>query len=253
MAEPATPNHRPEEPAATAPGGKPKARCVMWSAGDPPRGLLKAIRRRGVEPIVTHDAYRTMAELVRGGSMRTTGPAAILLLVEPAGVRGKRAMLTACRKYAPRLRVWVFQALAPTKLRPINLAKLLPDGSKAQDTHAGDRRPSRAVRLSPPDSKPKPPTPGPSSPEDTLVLDHPATRGAGRTGPPLDAGGRSGTRAARLGETGLRLSGGGSGTGLHRAGAAADNDPERSAVSPTGLLSDEELAMLLADDDAEKR
>lgn len=172
------------------------ARCVLWSRGTPPSALISAVRRRNVEPVVTHDAFRTMAELVADGSI--DGPTAILVLVEPSRLRGKKSMLGACRRYAPGLRVWVFQSAAPVQLRPVELAMLVPEPTE---------EPADRVI---------------GSAGDTLVVPvTPALRLAGETHGPVQP--RS---------------------------SAADNSGE---YQPSGLLSDEELAMLLADDHPEDR
>jgi hypothetical protein len=172
------------------------ARCVLWSRGTPPPALISAVRRRNVEPVVTHDAFRTMAELVAEGSIE--GPTAILVLVEPSRLRGKKAMLGACRRYAPALRVWVFQSAAPVQLRPVELALLVPE----------------------PTEEPADRTTG--SAGDTLIVPAiPALRLAGETQGPVQP--RS---------------------------ASADNSGEYPS---SGLLSEEELAMLLADDHPEDR
>lgn len=187
------------------------ARCVVWSAQAPPRILIESMRRRGVEPIVRHDAYAAMAEVVVGGSMGAPpghslhhppapGSNAVLVLVEPARIRGKRAMLTSCRKYASGLRVWVYQARAPIPLRPLDLARLVPP---------------------PTDETPA------TRPEDSL---------AGQRFKPMP----------EIARHGLRLAGGG---GVQHGSGSADNDDGPGQGGPSGLLSDEELAMLLADDD----
>ena len=199
----------------------------MWCALQPPRVLVQAMERRGVRPIVTNDAFRTMAEVVAGGSMggppghgsRVTpapGSNAILVLVEPSRIRGKRAMLTSCRRYASGLKIWVYQARAPVPLRPLDLAQLVP-------------YPKEAAAKSSPDS-----------PADSL---------AGHRFAPLpssDGSSRHGRHPA------LRLAGGEAGVhggGLQGGGRSADNAGKGADHAPSGLLTDEELAMLLADED----
>ncbi|MEM7623814.1 MAG: hypothetical protein AAF235_11510, partial [Planctomycetota bacterium] len=117
-----------------------KARCVVWAKSTPPEALMGAMRRKGVEPRVTPDAFRAMAEVVAGGSLERTK--AILVLVEPSELRGKRAMLISCRRYAPQLRVWVYQAQAPVQLRPLELANLVPEPETAEPEHTFGGDPS---------------------------------------------------------------------------------------------------------------
>jgi hypothetical protein len=181
---------------------KSGARCVMWSSGPAPAPLMAAMHRRGVEPRIACDAFSTMAEIVAGGSLAVTG--AILLLVEPAGLRGKRAMLTSCRRYAPGLRVWVYQSKAAVKLRPLDLTRLVPETAE-----------EHAVSAVPP-ARPAPPKPQPRmDPGDSLV----------------------GTTSYEDMPV-LKLAGAG-------ANGIAHGEPRRGSG---GLLSDEELAMLLADE-----
>lgn len=187
-----------------------EARCVLWAKDAPPDALLEAMRRRGVEPVVTHNAFQTMAEIVAEGSLELSG--SLVVLVEPSRLRGKKAMLISCRRYAADLRVWVFQAAAPVQLRPLELSQLVPEPEQevehtfGADPGAGNeavqaeapRRPasgSHALRLVEPD------------PEESLLPmnDHPR---------------------------------------------ATDNPGVRR---PAGLLTDEEIAMLLADDPAERK
>jgi len=102
-----------------------RAVCVMWCAGEAPTELLFSLESRGVGVAVCHGAFETMAEICDIGSIGGgPGGGAILVLVEPAQLRGKRALLTSCKRYAPWLRLWVYQSKAPTKLRPLELSQL---------------------------------------------------------------------------------------------------------------------------------
>lgn len=188
---------------------------MLWAKDDPPRPLMEAMRRRGVEPRLTHDAFRTMAEVVEGGSLVHSG--SILVLVEPSKLRGKKAMLTSCRRYASDLRVWVYQAEAPVQLRPLDLTQLVPE-SPEDEGHSFGSEPGLSTGV-----------------------------GSG------SAQGRSVSHGPRPGSPPLRL---------------VDPDPEESLLPmndqplhadnpsrrrPSGLLSDEEIAMLLADDPSERK
>ncbi|MEL6795889.1 MAG: hypothetical protein AAFO89_03615 [Planctomycetota bacterium] len=211
--------------------GSSKPRCVVWARSTPPAALMGAMRRKGVEPRVTPDAFRAMAEVVRGGSLAKTK--AILVLVEPSELRGKRAMLTSCRRYAPKLRVWVYQAKASMQLRPLELASLVPEPKSAEPRHTfgGDPSESSAER------------------RPTLRLVESQT-------PPKPKR-RTGIRAAHLsgesqnGES--RVQAWRNQDSLPGASAAARATDNPSGYRPSGLLTDEELAMLLADDPEERK
>jgi len=130
--------------------------CVLWCAADPPADLISSLRGKGVSPIVCTSAFSAMAEICSVGSIgRVPTGGAILLVAEPAHVRGKKALLTSCRRYAPWLRLWVFQEDAPIQLRPLDLAQLgLDDVAQPTDAIPIDRQipenPAVVVRNSAP-------------------------------------------------------------------------------------------------------
>ena len=117
--------------------------CVLWCAADPPAELMSSLRSKGVSPIVCISAFAAMAEICSVGSIgRVPTGGAILLVAEPAHIRGKKALLTSCRRYAPWLRLWVYQHDAPVQLRPLDLAQLgLEDESQPTDAIPIDRLP----------------------------------------------------------------------------------------------------------------
>ncbi|MEM9662093.1 MAG: hypothetical protein AAF937_07260 [Planctomycetota bacterium] len=211
--------------------GSSKARCVVWAKSEPPAALMGAMRRKGVEPRVTPDAFRAMAEVVRGGSLAKAK--SILVLVEPSELRGKRAMLTSCRRYAPKLRVWVYQAKASMQLRPLELASLVPEPKTVEADHTFGGDPAQN---------------GPE-PRPTLRLVESQT-------PPRPTR-RPGIRAAHLsgesqnGES--RVQAWRNQDSLPGASAAARASDNPSGYRPSGLLTDEELAMLLADDPDDRK
>ncbi|MEO0631518.1 MAG: hypothetical protein AAFY46_12460 [Planctomycetota bacterium] len=188
---------------------------MVWAKSRPPEALMAAMRRKGVEPKVTGDAFKAMAEVVTGGSLDRAK--AILVLVEPSELRGKRAMLTSCRKYAPTLRVWVYQSQAQVQLRPLELSKLVPEPEEAPAEHTFGGDPSAST-----------------------VMRSPSLR--------LAQGGGS---SHRNGESrGPDWRNQDSLPGVSAAARAADNP---SGYRPSGLLTDEELAMLLADDPEDRK
>lgn len=195
-------------------------RCVVWAKSQPPEALMGAMRRKGVEPIVTPDAFRAMAEVVQGGSMEQTS--AILVLVEPSELRGKKAMLISCRRYAPGLRVWVYQSQAPVQLRPIEIASLVPEPEEATPEHTFGGDPSA------------------TSPGRT-----PALRLVEAQTPP-----KRSRRSSNDESQAPDWRNQDSLPGVSAAGRATDNP---SGYRPSGLLTDEELAMLLADDPGDRK
>ncbi len=192
-----------------------QARCVVWAKSRPPEALMGAMRRKGVEPRVTGDAFRAMAEVVAGGSLDRAK--AILVLVEPSELRGKRAMLTSCRRYAPKLRVWVYQAKAAVQLRPLELANLVPEPRSAEPEHTfgGDPSESAVVR----------------APSLRLAQSRSADHRNGESRHP-----------DWRNQDSL--------PGASTASRATDN---AGGYRPSGLLTDEELAMLLADDPDDRK
>ena len=179
--------------------------CVLWCAMSPPRELLTSLTKKGVTPTLCRSAFGAMAEICLMGTIGR-GPAggAILLISEPSEVRGKRALLGACQKFAPWLRLWVYQAEAPIQLRPLDIEQLgLDDEDGHTDSipmHSPNRGPGSEVQAKPRRIS------GPWTP---------------------------------------KLSGEGPAAGL---GGSDSSDEDEEGHRPAGLLTDEELAMLLADD-----
>lgn len=178
--------------------------CVLWCAHEPPRELLTSLTKKGVTPTLCRSAFGAMAEICLLGTIGA-GPSGggILLISEPAEVRGKRALLTACQRYAPWLRLWVYQREAPIQLRPLDMDQLgLDDGDGPLDTipmHAPRRSAGSEVQ-----AKPR---------------------------------GSSGSWTPRL-----------SGEGPGGSGTSDNHGDDENGHKPAGLLTDDELSMLLADD-----
>ncbi|HED54772.1 MAG TPA: hypothetical protein ENJ00_11315 [Phycisphaerales bacterium] len=125
-----------------------RAVCVLWCAGEVPTELLFSLESRGVGVTICHGAFETMAEICDIGSIGgAPGGGAILVLVEPAQLRGKRALLTSCKRYAPWLRLWVYQHQAPIKLRPLELSQLGLDDPPAPATRPAGSAPIPRLKL----------------------------------------------------------------------------------------------------------
>jgi hypothetical protein len=102
-----------------------EAACVLWCSERPPAELISSLRGKGVSPIICTSAFSAMAEICLNGSIgQAPRGGAILLIAEPAHVRGKKALLTSCKKFAPWLRLWVYQHDAPVQLRPLDVTQL---------------------------------------------------------------------------------------------------------------------------------
>ncbi|MEO0632320.1 MAG: hypothetical protein AAFY46_16575 [Planctomycetota bacterium] len=142
-------------------------------------------------------------------------------------------MLTSCRRYAPKLRVWVYQAKAPMQLRPLELANLVPEPASVEPDHTFGGDPSQTA----------------GSPRPTLRLVE------GQTPPRTKR--RTGLRAAHLAGESMngesRVQDWRNQDSLPGASAAARATDNPSGYRPSGLLTDEELAMLLADDPEDRK
>jgi len=178
--------------------------CVLWCAHEPPRELLTSLHKKGVTPTLCRSAFGAMAEICLMGTIGD-GPkgGGILLISEPSDVRGKRALLSTCQRYAPWLRLWVYQAEAPIQLRPLDMEQLgLDDGDGPLDTipmHAARRSAGSEMQ-----AKPRR-----SSESWTPRLSGEGPRGPGTSDNPAD---------------------------------------DENGHKPAGLLTDDELSMLLSDD-----
>lgn len=184
---------------------------MLWCAHQPPRELLKSLTNKGVAPMLCRSAFGAMAEICLLGTIGRGPPGgAILLISEPSEVRGKRAVLTACMRYAPWLRLWVYQSEATVQLRPLDINHLVGNTGDSSDTlhmHA-------------------------------QVLHNPA-----KALKPRPSGGLRGESSWTLKLTGESANAG------SVAGIRSDSRrDEEESMRPSGLLSDEELGMLLADD-----
>jgi len=189
---------------------------MLWHAPgmDPPAELLEALARRGVEVTATTSAFGALAEIClfeRQATQAGAGPrpTGVVLLASPDELDDPAALVRAVQSYASGTSCWVFEP--------------------------GGREPLRAVgRLDMEAWSP------------VVVIDEAISRslsGSGRAG---RAPG-SGASAA-----GLRLSAAAPRTdeGDGEAARAADDDERTEPPTPSqSLLTDDELAMLLGDDE----
>lgn len=206
-------------------GGAPQACCVLWHGRHDraPEELSAALNRRGVSVARVVGAYTALAEACRlGGRSRTivAGPgSAILVLAEPASLGCAATVARAVARYAPHVSIWVYESGANPKLRAL----------VEEDVEAWERVAVRSDK--PAMTADRAPAIAAEGPRVRVV------RGAGRTG----AFGGS-ARAAPV----LRLTEDDDvDTARRSAAPAGDTDEE----APRQLLTSEELAMLLADDE----
>lgn len=182
--------------------------CVLWCAHEPPRELLTSLAGKGVSPMLCRSAFGAMAEVCLMGSIgHGPGGGGILLIAEPAEVRGKRALLSACQRFAPWLRLWVYQSEAPIQLRPLDMHQLGLDDEEHTDA---------------------------------IPISAPARRSGAEVQPK--------PRMAPNSPWTPRLSGEGPGGGRGGAGPSDSRAGSEGGHRPAGLLSDEELGMLLSDE-----
>jgi len=212
---------------AAHPPSRP-ARCVLWH----PRGeaippeLEAALRKPSLDVVPCDHDFAALAHLC---APRPAGEAAVLLLVEPTLLRGAVDVVTLAERHAPDVVLWVFESSAIPQIRAGTAADLAP-----------------APRPPTPPQVPKPPRPP--------LIDDPISSTTVRLHP---------------GPPNLRLAGDGP---LPISGAPPAKERTPSSPAPTevgddaspgllprrspsigNLLTDEELAMLLATDDDKRR
>lgn len=247
---PAGPDPLPPRAPPGAPASPPAARCVLWRppGGDPPAELLESLRRRNLEIIDCTDPYTAMARLcllqretvAAVGAGRAVGPF-ILIVVAPTELPDAPDLVRAVERYAPRAACWMYESLDPASISGPSpnprLRRIVPE-----DVQFWLRRSAESAR---PGSVP--PTEGPRL--RLAVGDDSPPESRGRQGGP-DATATSGSRPPTLRRRTESLpasedsarSASDAPAPLHAAGRS-----DRPARIHT-VLTNEELAMLLADD-----
>lgn len=231
---------------AGAKAAKPKARCVLWCApgSRPEPELVEALHKRSeFETEVVNSGYEAFAVLCqRAAQAKSTGDPAVLLLVEPAKLSGAVRVMESAAIYAAASSTWAYDRSAPERLRGVSIE----DVAAMTQAHAGSH------------SMGQPAHPWPGKPTES----HTEVKVAGViTGPrparisTADAGIISSSQVP-IDPPQLRLTGG---MPIGDAGgdaSPATPDAAEPAPSPAShLLTDEELAMLLAsepDDDGRR-
>jgi len=226
--------------------------CVVWHGGAGlPDPLAEALRKRPISVWQASDPYTALSLLIGHDEARgRTGPAAVLLIIEPDSLTGVDSLISAVDRYRATSVVWEYRRDANPPLRAyVKKSVVKPDAAARDAEIQHDQRAPPILGPTAPGDGPVPSRDGQAG--DGMEFD-PAVihvlRGSaeGSSPPPSGWDRTSGDRP----EPTLRLAGTGRlpEPGLDRSGDSADGDPG-GAGSP--LLSDEELAMLLGDDDGE--
>ncbi len=225
--------HGPGRPPAPSHRAKPtaKARCVVWCPPGtaPEPTLLESLGRRPeFATEVVNSGYEAFALLCqRTTEAKSTGDHAVLLLVDPAKLPGAVRVMESAAIYATSSSTWAFDLAGGGKLRGVTIEDI------------ASLSPSK-----PPQAWPGTPTTSPTtSPTGKPTNSHTEIKVAGAiTGPratPISATDPGIVSSARVSidPPQLRLTGG------------EDHPPAAPEAAPTPashLLTDEELAMLLA-------
>lgn len=215
-----------------------RARCVLWHApgAQPPRTLTDALRSRGIQAQAHTSPFAVLAEACvldrqTGGGRRERAGPGVVLLVEPTTLDQPSELVRAVWAYAPRIVCWVYESEGSCK-------------TGTDQTGTGQRGSSgsppaelmRAVVRSDVDRWSASPELEPSVARALSGL------------PGADHAGWASGGVARRG--GLRLSGQTPRT--DDACGAALHAPDERTEPPTPserVLTDDELAMLLAEDE----
>jgi hypothetical protein len=218
--------------------------AVVWTDGSHPEpaDLLEALTGRGIDAVLVGDAYMATAEVCRiyrtRGCRAGNGASAAMLalvIVSPERQNSSCAVCEAVARYAGGTRCWMFGPAGAPQLRPIHDGDLaLWSGVPAEPTGKGGVSPAGAP---------------PSRSEGGPALGGVAGVGAAKA--------RVRRPQASQGPPVLRLTGSENPEGEPKASERnADLGLAGAAHSADGarpLLTPEELAMLLGDDDAAER
>lgn len=280
------PNNSPNpagQPVAQGSGKPAGARCVLWHSiaadgeGGLPAGLLNSLCKRGVQITVCTGPYRAMANLCRlagrGAQSGEGGGEVVLLLVEPRKLEQAAEVVLAAAKYAPGAACWLYE----TKPRP-QMRSVTPEDVRAWQTPPAPVCKPVVVAPKPVAAPVKPAvqpvapaaTPVPASPAPLLMpapvvkplaplpASDPRRRASGVSPVPgvgIPGATKNGTGRLRLVGSGdlppARDKGDGLGDESGGAGGRHTGEDAGSGGSKTGargMLTDEELAMLLADE-----
>lgn len=246
-------------------------RCIAWrrAASPLPEALAGALARRGISPDIETDRFGALAAVLlahRSGRLGAESrgdhvPPTILLLIEPEELAGVASVVRAAESYAPGAVCWAFESRANPALRavtPSDLERWESPASVPTSRGRADPLPQEAG-VEPARDLPATSEPGAGEP-DAAGLGEDFQPGvvevlSGRTFVRRAAEER-GARDARTGSVRplppLRLAGEGpiGPLGVNSDPSAAELGGDTPGVDPaSGLLTAEELEMLLADDE----
>jgi hypothetical protein len=213
-----------------------RATCVVWHAkrSTAPSDLIAALRRPGFDRVDCDSAFAVIAQI---GLLRRSAPTApiVLLLVDPVRLAPQIAgLLAVLERIAPNLILWAFAGGASPSIRQVSSDELLGTRSAA----AAPSPLGSPVTIAP---RYQQPAPLKLAVTEEIVSSVDPASSDSRIDLPVAAAARAPAATA------LRISDDGSeyqSKSDQREGQAGMS----LAQSSKTLLSDEELAMLLADD-----
>jgi hypothetical protein len=215
-----------------------KALCVVWHAkhAAAPAALIAALDRPGFRRVECDNPYAAIAHLGRAHGQRVS---LVLVLVEPEEVAGDIAgLLDVAQRVAPGLVLWAYNAGRSPSIRQV-LASDFSTPRSPVVVVSPQHRSTPSLRLAGDTELPShPPTARPTSSPQTASPAKPTER-AETPEPAEQSEPRSRFMDIVMSENSGRDDGG-------PRGNFAGNVGEQTGGKP--LLSDEELAMLLADD-----
>lgn len=205
--------------------GHPAARCVLWHAAGAAAAAMELEARlvgRGVEVVHAMDPYRAMAELCVAAKRGDAAPGSngapervplSLVLISPGGLPLAGEVVIAARHHVPVAVVWAYEAAPTPTLRPVAEADVEAWLEASDGASAGRRGATSDI----PRESGARATVRRAGPPRLRLTDDPVVEAPGRRPDEMI------------------------GPDAHAEG---DEDP-----SPRQLLTQEELAMLLADDE----
>lgn len=197
-----------------------KARCVVWSpvAAQPPSGLLVALGAKGLSVEHAADAYTAVAAVLK---KTTSNEVVVLVVVDPASQPRFEETMAMLDRYAPRAARWTYNATAKP---PLQIAR--PRAYSRSTANNQARVPAEVQTEPKPTARPTASQSGPM-----LRL----------TGLGVLGGGEHSTSRALNEEPPSAPN--------HEAGSFLGDESPSFHTSPESILTREEMAALLADDD----
>ncbi|MEN0020937.1 MAG: hypothetical protein AAF747_08660 [Planctomycetota bacterium] len=200
-----------------------RTRCVVLHAGEEPVRLIDALLARGLDVVATPSALVACAQAL----IPPAGEPRVVVFVEPKRLEQAIEIELTLRRFAPDSRRWVYLPGDTDELRPARDDDFVPTKPAIWDPGERAARP-RQTRSAGTGLRLAGDGPWHSSPTSDQP-DEPAERTAR-------------TSEVKLGKTAGRT------TGFSDV-AASGSAAGRAPLTPRALLTDDELAMLLADED----